>query len=406
MSEYRQRLQHRSATRYLDTLPGESALQQAVALIAAGFGYPMVAITILDRHHQHTLAIHGAQQHRTPRRQTLCDRVVSTNSTLVVPDVAPAEASELGERAFVGVPLVGREGIAIGALCLLDTRPRKPPPEQVTQLEAVATVIQEQLETLRRHGPRSLGSIDDATELLDAVDSGQVVAHYQPVVDLATEATTGWEALARWEHPTRGLLPPGEFIPLAEDTEIIIDLDLAVLHHACTDLRTRLAGDPGLHVSVNLSPRHFEHPHCIQRLTTATQDSGVDPRSVIFEITETAVLASYLEDRHFLVDLRERGFGIVLDDFATGFSSVEHLLRLPVDGIKIDRVVTGALDTPTGVVVARSLATMAADLGLHTTIEGVETATQARVAGNLGIDYGQGFYWSAPLPFHKLPHHP
>jgi len=185
---------------------------------------------------------------------------------------------------------------------------------------------------------------------------------------------------------------------LAEDTEIVIDLDLAVLRHAVVDFARWQPQHPSLQLNVNLSGLHFDHPDCVERITAAITTSGVAPGAVNLEVTETTAMAAHSEDRGFLAELRERGFQILLDDFGTGFSSVKQMLRLPVDGIKLDRAVTAAVGTRVGDAVVRALVGLAADLDLSTVIEGVETPAQAARVQELGCTQAQGYLWTPPVP--------
>lgn len=387
-----------SAIHYLNLATTDSALRQSVTLAAERFGFPVGVVNVLDAGTRHTIASVGAPLGSVPRSSTLCDEVVRGGRPVVHGDVTVPPASAPRARAYVAVPLTGREGLVIGTLCLLDTRPRSFSAEQMVQLVAIAAVVQDQLEMLRCRGPRPPGSVADAAELAAAVDTGQVVPFYQPVVDLATGQVSAVEALARWRHPVRGVVAPADFIPLAEDTEIVIDLDLAVLRHAVVDFARWQPQHPSLQLNVNLSGRHFDHPDCVERITAAITTSGVAPGAVNLEVTETTAMAAHSEDRGFLAELRERGFQILLDDFGTGFSSVKQMLRLPVDGIKLDQAVTAAVGTRVGDAVVRALVGLAADLDLSTVIEGVETPAQAARVQELGCTQAQGYLWTPPVP--------
>ena len=272
----------------------------------------------------------------------------------------------------------------------------------MVQLVAIAAVVVDQLEMLRRRGPHPVGSTTNVTELTAAVDADQIVPYYQPIVDLRTGQIMGVEALARWHHPVRGVLPPATFIPLAEDTEIIIDLDLAILSQAAVDFVGWQRQYPRLRLNTNLSSRHFEHPDCVDRITGAVTTAGLAPEVVNVEVTETAEIATASHDAHrFLDTLRARGFRIVLDDFGTEYSAMEHLLCLPVDGLKTDHSFTAALGTPVGDALIRGVVGFAADLDLTLVIEGVETQHQATRAHHLGAPLAQGYLWAPPPTRHR-----
>ncbi|MET3803792.1 EAL domain-containing protein (putative c-di-GMP-specific phosphodiesterase class I) [Nakamurella sp. UYEF19] len=401
------RRQHDSAHHYIDRPFGGTALQESVQLTAKLFHFPMAQINLMDADLEYTIAAVGTGVGPMPRADSLCHQVVRDGKTLVLADIEhiPASARELDIQAYIGVPIVGREGLVVGTLCLLDTVPRPFSPQQILDLEAVAAVVRDQLELMRRLGPVPTGTAADSAALAGAVELGQIVPFYQPVVDLRSGEVRSIEALARWHHPDRGILMPAAFIPLAEDSDIIIDLDLAVIRQATIDLARWQRRTPDLRLNVNLSARHFDHLDCVSRLTGVVTSAGVSPESVNFEVTETAALAAHPGDRSFLGELRGRGFRIVLDDFGTGFSSMEQVMRLPIDGIKLDRSVTAALGSRVGDAVVRALLGLAGDLGFDTVIEGVETAEQAARARRSGCTHGQGFLFAAPLPANDVLDH-
>jgi EAL domain-containing protein (putative c-di-GMP-specific phosphodiesterase class I) len=395
------RRHHVSASHYLHTPIWDSAVHKTLALTAACLRFPTAVVNVLDADTQHTIAGVGAVVGHVARHGTWCDEVVRTNAPVVIHDAAAAASAAPG--AYVGVPLTGREGLTVGTLCLHDVRPHPITAAELTQLQATAAIIEDQLEMLRRQDAATSAEVVGAVELAAAVATGQVVPYYQPVVDLHTGTVKAFEALARWEHPTLGVLRPSAFLRVAEDTDIITDLDLTILTQALTDLTVWLPARPALRVNINLSARHFTTPDCVDRITTATTHAGVDPASVTLEVTETVMLAAAHDELNYLTELREHGYRIVLDDFGTGFSSVEHVLRLPITGFKLDRAVTQALGTRVGDAVTRALLGLATDLGLSTVIEGVETPAQAAAARRLGCTRAQGYLWAPALPAHQIP---
>ena len=396
--------QHASARHYLRKPSEDTALQTAVTLIGEHFDFPMVQLNIVDQQQQHTIVAVGTGLDSLPRNESLCHQVVRDGVPKRITDLDPIPPTAGRFRAYIGVPITGREGVVVGALCLLDTVPREFGEHQMRQLVLAAAVVTDQLELLRRLQPTAAGNAE-ATRLIAAIDADEIIPHYQPIIDMNTGRIVGIEALARWRHPDLGWLPPSAFVPVAEDTDIIIDLDLAVLEQAVIDLTMFHGLQPGLWLSVNLSARHFQHRDCIPRLIGVVADAGVDPRWVSIEVTETAAFAGYGQDRDFLQDLRRAGFRIMLDDFGTGFSSLDHLLRLPIDGIKLDRSLTAALGAPAGIAISRALLTLASELGLNTVVEGVETAEQADAAHALGARFGQGHLWARALPADQLAEH-
>jgi EAL domain-containing protein (putative c-di-GMP-specific phosphodiesterase class I) len=210
----------------------------------------------------------------------------------------------------------------------------------------------------------------------------------------------GVEALVRWRHPTRGLLSPSEFIPLAETTGIVVDLGQSILDKACRQaMRWRQGAD--LRVGVNLSARQLTDPGLSGQVAATLEATGLPAERLVLEITETALLNS-APDR-VLEKLRELGASIALDDFGTGYSSLEHLQRFPVDSIKIDKVfvdrVTGGLRDSA---LAWAIVQLGQTMGLATVAEGVETADQAAVLRELGCGYGQGYFFAKPMSSRSL----
>lgn len=389
--------QHLSAQHYVGASTSDTSIVTTVNLIAQHFSVPIVQVNVLTADDQVTIAATGGQTGVRPRHLSLCSQVVNDGKIKHLADISPVPAPAAHIKAYVGVPLTGREGLVIGALCLLDTVPRNFGPEEVENLQDVAEVVQDQLELMRRLRAASNGTTGAAAELSTAVHAGQIVPFYQPIVDLATGEVLAVEALARWRHPTSGLLAPDEFIPLAEDSDIIVDLDLSVLRQAAVQLGRWRIRHPKLRVSVNLSARHFDHPDCIDRLRDTVEVVGADPATVTLELTETAAWAADPGDQHSLQALRSLGFQLVLDDFGSGFASMEQVLLLPIDGIKLNRTLTGSLGTRSGDAVMRHLIALAADLELSAVVEGIELPQQAEQASRHGSTLGQGHLWSPPI---------
>lgn len=388
--------QHLSARHYLGSVSADAGLQHAVDLTARFFGSPIVALNVLDRSHQHTIAAHGAPQAVIARSEGLCDRVVRSGLPWVANDLHHQWGTTV-IRSYAGVPVTGREGLPIGALCLIDVQPRQFTATDVEQLTAAAVVFQDQLELRRRQSSERQTTPARAAAISHALEAGQISPWFQPIIELGTGKVRGLEALARWHRPDGVVELPADFLATAEHSDIIIDLDLTILARAARTL-SRSAARPDLALNVNLSARHLGIPDCLDRLTAAVVDNGLSPHRVNFEITETSALDVGADDIAFLEELRQRQFGVLLDDFGTGFPSIGHLLRLPIDGIKIDRSVTRTLNTRTGDAVVRALVQLTDDLDLDLCIEGVETAEQARRATELGCTHAQGYLWGEPAP--------
>jgi diguanylate cyclase (GGDEF)-like protein/PAS domain S-box-containing protein len=220
--------------------------------------------------------------------------------------------------------------------------------------------------------------------------------HYQPVVRVHDRRIAGFEALVRWEHPQRGLVPPSEFIPLAEETGLVVPLGRAVLEEACRQAaRWWGTGADGLTVSVNLSVKQFTQPDLVEQVDAVLRDSGLPPRLLKLEVTESMVMENTDSAIALLRRLKALGVHIAIDDFGTGYSSLSYLLRLPADSLKIDRsFVSGSGDPGRNANIVRTVVGLAYSLGLDVVAEGVETEEQRALLEDLGCPLAQGFLFS------------
>ncbi len=235
-----------------------------------------------------------------------------------------------------------------------------------------------------------------------ALERGELRLHYQPTIDVIEQRVVGFEALVRWQHPTRGLLAPSEFIPLAEETGLIVGIGDWVLRQACVDAaqwRLTPAGEPPLTLSVNLSVRQFAQPDLVASISQVLAETGTDPTSVCLEITESAMMESGTDGAAMLLRLKALGVRLAIDDFGTGYSSLAHLRRFPIDVLKIDRTFVDALGrTPQDASIAAAIISLAHALGLQTIAEGIETGDQLDLLAALGCDVAQGFLFARPRP--------
>ncbi len=253
-----------------------------------------------------------------------------------------------------------------------------------------------------RMSASSMERLELELDLRRAVERDELRVHYQPLIDLRTGRTVGHEALVRWQHPTRGLLPPLSFIPLAEETGLILTIGDVVLAEACRQARAWQLLDPALAelvVSVNLSARQFARPDLAARIAAVLARTGLAPETLELEITESLAMSDAEATGVTLRALHELGVRVVLDDFGTGYSSLAYLSRLPLDVIKVDRsFVAGLHDSATNLAIVRAVVGLAQGLGISVTAEGIEREDQLEVLRELGCDRGQGFLFARPRP--------
>jgi EAL domain-containing protein (putative c-di-GMP-specific phosphodiesterase class I) len=234
-----------------------------------------------------------------------------------------------------------------------------------------------------------------------AIDAGELTLHYQPIVQLSTGAIYGVEALVRWEHQTYGHLLPQHFIPLAEETGLIVKLGSWVMDEACRQVQAWRLAFPGspLSVSVNISSRQLQGPGIADALSDALASSGVDPSAIILEITESVLMQQTDSVLERLQTLKKRGVRLAIDDFGTGYCSLSYLQRFPLDIMKIDKAFIARMATNgNDAALASTIVALAATLKLFTVAEGVEDADQRQQLLALGCDHGQGFLFAQPVP--------
>ena len=240
------------------------------------------------------------------------------------------------------------------------------------------------------------------TELRQALERREFVLHYQPIVRLDDGRIVGVEALTRWVNPSRGMIQPGDFIPLAEQAGLIVAIDRWVTAEACRQTRTwqqRFPSENPLAISVNLSARQLQDPDLLRDVRAAVETFGLGPRSLTLEITETVLMQDTEATISVLRALRGLGVRLAIDDFGIGFSSLSYLRRLPVDVVKIDRSFVAGVATGTEEwTLARGIIRLVHSLGLETVAEGVERAEQRAHLMALGCRLAQGFYFARPAP--------
>jgi diguanylate cyclase (GGDEF)-like protein/PAS domain S-box-containing protein len=243
-------------------------------------------------------------------------------------------------------------------------------------------------------------------DLRRAVAENELIVHYQPIISLESRRAIGVEALVRWNHPTRGFVSPGDFIPLAEETGLIVPIGKFVMSEACRQAAAwqwRHPGDPPLIVSVNISLRQLADEGLVDFVREVVRETGVDPRGLKLEVTESTLMENPERVTRILNELREMKVQIGLDDFGTGYSCLSILRRLPLDVLKVDRsFVSDMTERDDSAAIVKTILALAHSLKLEVIAEGVETAEQAELLAKLGCRKVQGYYFSPPVSAEKI----
>ena len=398
----------------LDTAP-EAAYDDLTHLAAQLCKAPVALITLVDVDRQWFKSAYGIAAAETPREYSFCSDVVADEQMLVVSDATeepryrdnPLVTGPPGIRAYAGVPLVGRDGLPVGALCVIDRRPRHFSARQLDGLHLLAGQVVTQME-LRRvdraaglAGGALLGEATDPVRLRLALDRGELRPHFQPMVELATGLTCGFESLLRWHHPAHGVLLPGLFLPAVESSSLVLPVGRHVLDRslaALAELRSDPALPGSLGVAVNVSALQLQQPGLAESVLTCLERHAVPPTLLTLEITETASLLDTVAARRELEALREAGVLLALDDYGVGWSGLGRLLELPLTTLKLDRsLVAGLPGDPRCSAVATSTLDLAAGIGLEVVCEGIETEEQRTSLLAMGAVYGQGWLFARPM---------
>lgn len=253
---------------------------------------------------------------------------------------------------------------------------------------------------------RAVALMQFETDLRYAIERNQLRAFFQPIIDLDSLRLKGFESLIRWQHPKRGLVSPLEFIPVSEETGLIVPITLWMLRQSCLNLvrwQQKYPFHKDLMVSVNLSGKHFADENLVQQVGQILFDTGLDPGCLKLEITESAVMEHPEDVISMLIQLKSLGVQLSIDDFGTGYSSLSYLHRFPMDTLKIDRSFVSAMDegTENGEIV-KTILSLAKTLRMNVIAEGVETIHQLHQLRILGCEFGQGYLFSRPVPVNEV----
>ncbi|MFZ0664503.1 MAG: EAL domain-containing protein [Acidimicrobiales bacterium] len=259
--------------------------------------------------------------------------------------------------------------------------------------------------TMARHRTHTEG------ELAHALEHGEMVVHYQPIIDLWTRRRVGVEALVRWQHPKRGLLMPSDFLDLAEQTGLIVPIGAWVMRQACAQVRdwnNELSTDHQLALSVNLSARQLSEPDLVDDVSSVLVDAGISPKALrlVLDLTESLLLFGENEAATHVRQLHRIGVTLAIDDFGTGYSSLQYMRELPIGVVKIDRTFISSIGSSTrDEAIIRSMVDLAHTLGITVAAEGVENALQLEFISEIGCDLAQGYFFGAPAPAEEIDVH-
>jgi EAL domain-containing protein (putative c-di-GMP-specific phosphodiesterase class I) len=418
----------------LDTQP-EACFDSITSMAARSTGQPIAFLAFMDETRVWVKSKHQSKLKETPRHDSQTERIVLTGKPLVTLDVddGPRDLPNAkllqawGIRFFMGVPVRTSGGVIVGSLCVCGGEPASCfPSSELKMLEQLSALVTDELELRERRlvtdeaqplpemGVRNAGRIAPKTgatheavwpqpdDLREALDLKQFVLHYQPEVELATQRIVGLEALIRWQHPERGLVPPLEFIPQAEECGLILCLGDWGLGEACRQMQTwlrRWRGLESLRLCVNLSARQFIRAGLADHIESLLVETGLSGRQLGLEITESSLIPNATDAVRVLDTLQQLGISLHMDDFGTGYSSLSHLHQFPFNVLKIDRSFVQRMETgqqPRQIV--RTILELARALEMEVVAEGIETEGQMRLLQEMGCQFGQGYLFSRPLP--------
>jgi EAL domain-containing protein (putative c-di-GMP-specific phosphodiesterase class I) len=421
------RLSDLAATEILDTEP-EPSFDAITRLSAEYFRADSVLLGFADASRVWIKSYWGEAVRELPRRWSIFEMVLAKDGPVVVPDISKNPYFRDGRMtlrrlevvSFASAPVRSFDGRILGALTVFGCQPRRTMAlDELRMLESLADMVASQLELRRlrkciagqgvRH-PRAKrdvsGKWPGKADLRHALEQREFVLYYQPEVELSTRRIVGLEALIRWSHPVRGLVPPMDFIPLAEECGMIMPIGDWGLSEVCNQIHNWCLDDPAhqsLRVCVNLSARQFAREGLADHVEALLRQSGISSRQLGLEMTESSLIPDMGTALDVLGSLRRLGVSLLMDDFGTGYSSLSYLHSFPIDVLKIDRSFVGRMtegEQPLQIV--RTIIELARVLGMDVVAEGIETSEQYHLLRNLGCRYGQGFLFARPMPVETL----
>ncbi len=417
------RLAALAATEILDT-PPEPSYDAITRLAAEYFRADTVLLGFADESRVWIKSYWGEAVRELPRSEPCFEMVLAGDGPAIIPDLgkhprfagARMMVRRLEVASLASVPVRSPEGRILGVLTILGGQPRRAMAvDELRMLESLAEMAASQLELRRlrkalvknaaRPAPAAKSEKEGwprKSDLRRALDQRQFVLYYQPEIELSTRRIVGLEALIRWKHPQRGLIPPMEFIPLAEECGMILPIGDWGLTEVCDQMQRWSGENPhhhSLRVCVNLSARQFAREGLADHVEALLRRFGIPSRQLGLEMTESSLIPNMHTALEVLSSLRRLGVSLLMDDFGTGYSSLSNLHSFPFDVLKIDGSFVGRMtegEQPLQIV--RTIVELARVLGMNVVAEGIETYEQYELLQRLGCRFGQGFLFARPLP--------
>jgi EAL domain-containing protein (putative c-di-GMP-specific phosphodiesterase class I) len=416
------------STGILDT-PPEPAYDTITRLAAEYFQADSAGILFADESRVWLKSAWRLTVREMPRKDSIFDMVLAQDGPVVVTDIYNHTRCEMliprykhmDIASFASAPVRSHDGMILGVLAIFSRQPgMEMTPESIRTLESLAEMASSQLELrkLRKafngngngngNGQKRARAAASASvvwprksDLRQALDQKQFVLYYQPEVDMETRKIVGLEALIRWIHPERGLIPPMDFIPLAEESGLILPIGDWVLAEACNQIQSWCIEDishVSLRVGVNLSARQFSREGLADHVEALLIQSGISSRQLGLEMTESSLIPNVRIAMEVLGSLRRLGVSLLMDDFGTGYSSLNNLHSFPFDVLKIDRsFVTRMTEGEQPLQIVRTIIELARVMGMDVVAEGIETCEQFQLLRGMRCRYGQGYLFSRPL---------
>ncbi len=405
----------------LDT-PPEPAYDAITQLAAEHFHVDSAVVAFADETRVWIKSSWGDSMRELPRSDSLFDLVLATSGPVTIPNLTQDPRFRGRRLCFrrdpmvfaVAVPIRSTDCHIVGILSLFSKTSRDPlSPEELQSLERFATMVTSQLElrTLRRDrerhtrrpSPRTANrrAWPQSSDLRKALESGEFVMHYQPEVDLSTRRIVALEALIRWNHPQRGLIPPSEFIPFAEECGMILPIGDWGLAEACRQIQSWTQENPRYgspRVCVNLSARQFLREGLADHVESLLEQSGTNSRLLGLEMTESSLIPNRTVAMEVMESLRSLGISLSMDDFGTGYSSLSYLHSFPFNVLKIDRSFVGRItEGAQPLQIVKTIIELARVFDLDVVAEGIETQDQHNLLRQMGCRFGQGFLFARPM---------